>query len=75
MTNTAARAIVAFATLERMLASNMRAAKAATARYAAGEASPELDDEYERLFWRGETLAARMLIVERYLPRVAPFAA
>jgi hypothetical protein len=68
---TTTRARKTFAKLEAALGRNSLAVQKALHAYARGEASATLDAEYERLFYRGETLAARLLVVERYLPRAA----
>ena len=68
---TTARALRTAARLERMLADNATAQSAALSRIAEGDLSPEADAAADRTFWRGETLAARLLVVERYLPSAA----
>ena len=68
---TAARALRLVPRLERLLADNATAQSATLSRIAEGDLSPEADAAADRTFWRGETLAARLLVVERYLPRAA----
>lgn len=75
MTNTAARALRLAAKLDALLASNASAQTAALGRIADGDLSKEADDAADATFYRGETLAARMLVVERYLPRAVSLAA
>ena len=67
----AARALRLATKLDALLAANASAQTAALGRIADGDLSPEADAAADATFWRGETLAARYAVVERYLPRVA----
>jgi hypothetical protein len=75
MIDTAARALRLAAKLDALLAANASAQTAALGRINDGDLSPEADAAADATFWRGETLAARRLRVERYLPCAVPLAA